>query len=148
MEISRNAKTKKPKGVAPAALHLCPACFMYFEGTKCPNCQEEKPAKPRAGLKEVDGRLIEVTGPVKMAERPIEERREMIDRINRAIDDSAIEEMAAIALELGRKPVWIYHQLNKNQSMVNVPLLYEIARVKKYKPGWAHFQAEKLKGRV
>jgi len=143
-------KRGKPKGDAVDSLKLCPACFLYFTGSRCDNCGTVRDKGQRRDLKEVDGRLVEVTGPVKIADREPEERREYVDRINSAVDRGAVADLLDIAKELGRRELWVYHRLNVDsegqpKKMVNQTLLYEIARIKGYRPGWAWFASKKLK---
>ena len=79
------------------------------------------------------------------------------------IDPGPVGELLRIAEELGRAPMWVYHFLTEKdeeiraeaKSMtvaeyrrmaraVNVPLLYEIARQKGYKPGWVWWKRKEI----
>jgi len=143
-------KRGKPKGEAIDSLKLCPECFLYFTGSICDNCGTKRQKGARKDLAEVDGRLVEITGPVKIGARPPEEQRHYADRINSAVDRGAVADLLDIAKEIGRRELWVYHRLNIDSNgeplkMVNQTLLYEIARIKGYKPGWAWYASKKLK---
>ncbi len=167
-------KRKKQKGVAAATLKLCPICFLYYEGDTCPNCGAGRDVKKQPKMEEIDGKLVEITGPVPLNDRDPEEKRDFIDRINGLIDEyntaaaegrilpGPVGELIKIASELGYSVMWVYHRLNKDikkeeseselfedeyepgKIAVNVPLLHEISRQKQYKPGWAYFKKKEL----
>ena len=152
-------KRKKQKGVAAATLKLCPVCFLYYEGETCPNCGAGRDVKKQPKMEEIDGKLIEITGPVPLNDRDPEEKRDFIDRINGLIDEyntaaaegkilpGPVGELLKIAQDLGYSVMWVYHKLNgENKQAVNVPLLHEISRNKGYKPGWAYFKKKELQG--
>jgi superfamily II DNA or RNA helicase len=145
-------------GVSVATLKLCGTCFLYYEGDICPNCGGVNKKKKRADIEEVEGRLVEVKGPVEFKKRPREEQREIQDRIGQLIeacqlqpdgqgmfkiDESAVSELLMIAESLGHDIMWVYHRVTQGVA-VNYPLLHAIARVKDYKPGWAYWQAKEL----
>jgi DNA repair protein RadD len=149
-------------GVSRATLRLCDKCFMYFEGDTCPNCGGQRQVKKRTDIEEVDGRLIEIKGPVDLRTRPIEDQREYEDKINELIercqlqpdgqglyriDESAVSELIMIAEGFGHQPMWVYHRVNANLHTVNVPLLHAIAKVKGYAPGWAWHKKKEIQGR-
>lgn len=162
------AKKRKKKGQHIDSIKLCQKCFMYYEGEKCPYCGYEKEKKTRSDLKEVDGRLIEVKGPIPLAERDSEEKQEYQDRINTAvdtcrnaeneIDSGAVGELLKIAEELGRRPMWVYWKLSSTyigkdgnevkRKTVNNPLLYEIARQKGYANGWCYYKRKEIKQKL
>lgn len=152
-------KRRKKKGVDAAALKLCPACFMYFEGATCDNCGAARMAKPRGQVQEVDGRLIEVKGPIKLEDRDPEDRREFQDKIGALIGEindhdgpgiasGPIGELLKIAAELGKNAMWVYWHLSWEMKAVNVPLLHEIRRQKEYKPGWIFLAKEQVEHRL
>jgi DNA repair protein RadD len=154
-------KKKRAKGESAAVMKLCPKCFLYYEGTgSCPNCGESAEAKKRKDLEEVDGRLVEIKGPVALKDRPYEERREFEDRIaadkaafaeaqeRGEIDYGPIEDLCKVADELGRSVMWVYHSLNAMEYAVNVPLLTAIKDVKGYKNGWVWFKRKELQSRA
>lgn len=157
----REKRTGGP-GVSVSTLHLCDVCFLYFEGDACPNCGGVRKVKHRQDIEEVDGRLIEVKGPIEFKSRSAGERREITDRINELIDacalkrdgmgfykidESAVSELLTLAESLGHNVMWIYHQVSADMLAVNWPLLYAIAKVKGYKRGWPYYQAEELEKR-
>ena len=92
--------------------------------------------------------LIEIAKPVKLNDRPMEERREYQDRINKAVQDAqdgeidaAVKDMIEMAKEFGYGIMWVYWRLTaKDAKAVNVPLLFAIERQKGYKKGWSHFK--------
>lgn len=158
---------RQPKGKHVDTLKLCPKCFLYYDGTSCPNCGEQKPTTPRKDLKEVDGYLVEVKGPIPLSDRAPEEKREIADKIGAAVDEfreaeatgqiapGAVGELLKIADDLGYSAMWVYHRLSDTyinkagdevkRLTVNSPLLYEIARQKGYKPGWAWMKKKELR---
>jgi superfamily II DNA or RNA helicase len=147
-------KQRAKPGESVDTLQLCPKCFLYFTGSKCPNCGGETVKKLRPEVQEVDGRLVEV-GALALNERPPEQRKEYQDRIAAAleacsvsIDAGAVGELLKIADELGRSPMWVYWELSKGKRAVNFPLLYEIARQKEYKKGWIWFKQKEIEGRL
>ena len=115
----------------------------------------------------VDVPLEERTGPTRFADLLPEEKRDVQDRIGRATEaalasDGAvlsgpIGELLAVAAELGRSPMWVYHWLTEKENAhralegkgarltVNAPLVHEIARQKGYKPGWAWFKIKEIR---
>jgi superfamily II DNA or RNA helicase len=148
-------------GVSVSTLRLCEKCFLYFRGDNCPNCGNERKVKKRSDIKEVDGRLVEINGPVTFTERPPEEQREIVDKINELcekckidpsdnvleIDLSAVSELITIAESLGHDTKWVYHTVSNGSMAINYPLLHAIATVKGYKPGWAYYQGQQLSKR-
>ena len=149
-------------GVSASTLHLCDVCFLYFEGDTCPNCGGIRKAKKRDDIQEIDGRLVEVKGPIEFKSRPRGEQREIVDRINELImacqlqpdggglykmDESAVSELLMIAESLGHDAMWVYHRVSADMLAINFPLLHAIAKVKGYKPGWAHYQGKELRKR-
>lgn len=144
---------------ADISLKMCPECFMYFSSGVCKNCGCEAEKRRQKELEEVEAELKEMT-PVKLAERPMEERREFVDAINNAAREfnealrdgnilpGPVGAMLAIAEKLDRNPLWVYHKLTEETRLsVNVSLLHEIGRQKNYKPGWARFQQRNLEKR-
>lgn len=162
-------KTGKKRGIDPAALRLCPRCFLYFITPPCPNCGSDA-LKPKKPMKEIDGRLVEIEGPVKLNDRPDEERREYVDRINAdvaayqeaertgEIDESAVADLLKAAEELGRGAMWVYWTLSSTyldkdgvrvpRKSVNSPLLYCLGRLKGYKQGWAWMKKDEIRKRI
>jgi len=161
-------KNKKFKGISPDTLKLCPKCFLYYEGTVCPNCGVNRDTKKRKPLKEIDGRLIEIEGPIKLADRDPEDKKEYADRITAdiekyreaetdgSIDLSAIEDLIKAGEDLGYNAMWVYHKLSAtytdkkgvevDRKTVNTPLLYAISKIKGYKSGWAWMKIKELRG--
>lgn len=151
------------KGVSASVLRICGKCFLYYEGDTCPHCGDAHRVKKRADMEEVEGRLIEVKGPIELKKRPAEEQREIQDNIGRLIeacqlqpggdgmyriDDSAVSELLMLAESLGyRDAMWVYHRVSAGMMAVNVPMLYAIERVKGYKQGWAWHKKKELQGR-
>lgn len=149
-------------GVSVSTLRLCDKCFLYYEGDTCPNCGGQRQAKKRADIEEVDGRLVEVKGPVDLRSRPVEEQREYEDKVNDLIercqlqpdgaglykiDESAVSELLMIAEGFGHPPMWVYHRVSVGHMAINVPLLHAIAKVKGYNPNWVWHKKKELRGR-
>lgn len=144
-------KQKAKKGEHEAVLKMCPNCFLYFEGTVCPYCGHSGHREKKYDEQVIDGRLVEV-GALPLKERPEEEQKTYEQRIALAceqfrIDGGAVAELLKIAEELNRSPMWVYHRLCevKDSKAVNVPLLYEIARIKGYAKGWVYFKMKELR---
>jgi superfamily II DNA or RNA helicase len=148
------------EGVSRSTLRLCDKCFLYYQGDTCPNCGGQRKAKKRPDLEEVDGRLVEIKGPIELKARPPEEQREITDRINELteacqlqpdgdgmykIDLEAVSELLMLAESLGYDDRWVYHRVSAGQHAVNHPLLHAIAKIKGRKPGWCYYQAKELK---
>ena len=141
---------------------LCPHLdFMYCPNPHCATCAsnpDKNVVDARQPMLVIDTNLIEVTPPVPMKERPIEEQREIQDRIGSAvlsyqkaeetgnIDPGAIGELIKIADSLGHHIMWVYHKFTPtNRKTINIPLLHEIARQKNYHGYWIKNQIEFLR---
>jgi superfamily II DNA or RNA helicase len=136
-------------------MRLCPELdYMYCDRPSCRGCPYGLAGggreRRRAELESEDATLTEVKSPVKLNMRPIDERRQYVDKINNLVtryhagESGPIAELLAIAESLGRHPMWVYRKLSEGGKMINVSLLHEIARIKGYKPGWVWFQKEKI----
>lgn len=148
-------KRKKIKLLEPElSLRLCTECFLYFEGAKCPNCGAEARKRQAKPIEIIDAELKELPA-IKFKDRPPEEKRELVDRINNAISEynnsdiinsGAVGDLLNIAEELGNSVMWVYWKLTQeSRKSINVSLLHEIARQKNYKAGWAWHQKNKIK---
>ncbi len=161
-------KRLKPSEVV---LRQCPHLdYQWCDKASCAGCRFLRPGEsdPRRGaLAVVDTKLEERKGPTKLNDLPPEEKREVQDRIGKATDEAfdeagavqpgPIGELLAVAKELGRAPMWVYHWLLEQENKkrkeegkaerltINAPLLYEIARQAGYKTGWAYFKMQDLK---
>jgi superfamily II DNA or RNA helicase len=147
---------KKPKGEVVASLKLCQKCFMYYPGTgSCPHCGTGREAK-KIKYEEIDGRLIEIKGPIKLNEREPEERREIQDTIGAIKDrvqagsilDQDVKKMLDIAKDIGRNFMWVYWTLSEGMSVVNIPVLHSIRRCAGYKHGWVYMQTKSIENRL
>jgi superfamily II DNA or RNA helicase len=141
-------------------LKLCPDCMLYYTGTSC-TCGHEHETKGRKELAEVSDIDLKEIKQIKLADRPPEEKREYIDRINtnafnfeqklreNIIDSEAVADMIKCADELGNSILWVYWKMVPEKRIsVNVMLLEEISRQKGYKTGWVHYQKEKIKNKI
>lgn len=148
-------------GVSVATLRLCGQCFLYYTEDICPNCGGVNKKKKRSDIEEIDGRLIEVKGPVELKKRPREEQREIQDNISRLIeacqlqedgngfykvDETAVSELLMLAESLGYDYMWVYQRVTMGMA-VNYPLLHAIAKVRNFKTGWVHYKGAKLQKR-
>jgi len=150
-------KRKKKKDPNLAYQKLCDTCFMYYEGTKCPNCGSTKKIKRKKNIETIDGNLIEAGNPIALKDRPRNEIREFQEHISRQvaefqreqdstgkIAEGPIGELLKVALELGNNPMWVYWRLCKDDISVNVPLLSELARQTGYKTGWVWYKKKEI----
>ena len=154
-------KRGRKKGIDPASLKLCSECFLYFVGNQCPNCGTERGKKPPKKYEEIDGRLIEIIGPVKLNDRPPEEKREFQDKYSELMEsitgadtdelmDKYVKELLKLAADAGLNAMSVYWRLSQGMRAVNVPVLHSIRRTKSYAPGWVYMQkkvVEKKLGR-
>lgn len=148
-------RRKKQKGVSVASLKICSECFLYFEGSKCPHCGTERGAKPEKKYQEIDGRLIEIKGPVAFFDREASERRQIQEKVDGLIaklkiemSDSGLAELLKQAEERGWNAMKIYWELSAGMMAVNVPLLHAIQRLRGYKSGWVWMQTKTIEKRL
>jgi superfamily II DNA or RNA helicase len=161
-------KRGREKGESVASLKLCTKCWLYYSGSSCDNCGADR-QKSDKKYQEIEGRLIEIKGPVKLNDRDPEDRREIQDKIGALIDKingesngsiprGPVSDLLKLAEDIGRNAMWVYWRLSKTyiddngveqeRKTVNLPLLHAIREIKGYKPGWVFMQkntiAEKL----
>ena len=140
-------------------LRCCPNLdYMYCDKPTCSGCQHNPGNKAdiRKPIVVIDTDLKEIVKPLKLNERPPEERREYQDRINQAIVDygngeleKAVADMILMSVEFGYGIMWVYWRLTSKESkLVNVPLLYEMERQKGYKKGWAYFKQKDVRNKL
>jgi superfamily II DNA or RNA helicase len=153
-------RRKKKKGISVASLKICQKCFLYFNGDKCPHCGTIKGTKPDKNYEEIDGRLVEMKGPIKLQDRPAEERREyqdkygeLIDKIKSASPDDQMDRYVKEILNMSEAAGYgnamaVYWKVSADMLVVNVPLLHSIRRVKGYKPGWIWMQKQSIENRL
>ncbi len=158
-------KRKKPKDAICRvdSVKNCPVCHcvMVDEQGKdveiCPFCGARKEINHRKDLQQIDGWLIPIDEPMKLHERPLENRREYEDLINSCrekfredwegsgtINEAAVKNLLDAAADLKRQSLWVYHFLNRPDLSVNYSLLAEIERIKEYKRGWAYYKRKEL----
>jgi len=155
-----NGHERRKKEPCEKSIKLCPwRDFMYCDKPSCVNCPYNKGnvTTVREALQTVDINLVEKEKPIAFTDRKPEEKREIIDRINNAIEQykqiklngglqfEPVNEMIKIADELNYNIMWVYKKFTENDKIINSPLLHEIARIKKYKKGWAYFKTQELK---
>lgn len=149
-------KNQRPKGEVVASLKLCNSCFMYYSGTgSCPHCGVGRDEKKPAGYEEIDGRLIEVKGPIKFFDREKIEQRQiqekvdgLIQRLKIELTDAGLSELLKQAEERGWNAMKIYWELSAGMMAVNVPLLHSIQRLRRYKTGWIWMQTKTIEKRL
>jgi superfamily II DNA or RNA helicase len=157
-QFNGTEKRGKRKSHDDITARLCPEIdFLYCEKRSCIGCEHYRGGPRGRESYEVDVELQETPAPVRMARRPFDEKRKFVDKIGQLVDDfwhgeaegeirpGPIGELLTVAAALGRQPMWVYHELTRDQIAVNIPLLHEIARQKKYKAGWVYFQIKQLK---
>ncbi|MCK4814820.1 hypothetical protein KA005_03545, partial [bacterium] len=149
-------KNKKSKGEVVASLKLCPDCGLYnaSSATICRHCGEAKEQK-KIRYEEIDGRLIEVKGPIKFFDREASERRQiqekvdgLIARLKIEMTDHGLAELLKQAEERGWNAMKIYWELSAGMMAVNVPLLHAICRIREYKRGWIWMQTNTIEKRL
>jgi superfamily II DNA or RNA helicase len=145
-------KRKKRKKDPTAILRLCPDLdYQYCDKPSCVGCEFNKGGRKERKVEQDENvKLVKVKN-VRLKDRPPEEKREFVDRISMAIEEykgtqdlDALRELLAIAAELGNPPLWVYNQICEGRITVNVPLLHAISKIKKYKPGWAWMQKNRI----
>lgn len=149
-------KRKKAPADPEIRLRLCPETFMYCDKPSCIGCEYNTTKRKTRAEAIVDCQLSEQEAPVPLQTRPVEEqavfRERLDDAIDRAraaiqdghIDAGAIGDLLTLARQIGRQPLWVYWRLSEGRLTANVPLLSEIARQEKYKPGWVYFARGKI----
>ena len=116
---------------------------------------------------------LEEKKPMKLADRPWDERREFQDKIGQAVMEyrqslelpegadpgdiqrlyragwEAVEKLLNIAAECGYSPLWVYNKLTSDSRLtINMPVLCLIQRIKGYKKGWLHFIKQQIERRA
>lgn len=116
-------------------------------------------------IKIINTNLIEAEKPTAFSSRPPEEQKEFTERIAQNIreyknnpDRGPVEKLLKIAEELNRSVLWVYHVLSESRvspngqqdknKAIDVQLLFMIARIKKYKSGWAYHTRKRLERRI
>jgi DNA repair protein RadD len=151
-----NQKRKKNKN--QLNVKLCPYLdFMYCDKPHCGSCSHN----PDHNVQDCRKPMIIIPTELKevehipLADMAAEDRREHQDKIGAAILDyknnntsGPIEELLNIADGCGYPAMWVYFKLtDENRKTINIPLLYAIAKIKNYKPGWAYMKIQELKRR-
>lgn len=159
-------KRKIPKPDPLRRQMLCPHVdMMYCMKSSCVGCKHNKDGvKSKKEMHIVEADFKKIEAPVKLNERPPEEKRDIQIQINQAVEatkgsvqSGPIGKLLDIAEELGRQPMWVYWKLSEGRISVNVPLLHEIGRQmnkrsggKSYKnvSGWAYYKGEEIKKKL
>jgi superfamily II DNA or RNA helicase len=147
-----NGREKRPRVKSPmVALKLCPELdFLYCDKPSCAGCEHNRSGRKERKLELVEGSLKEIKSPVKYTSMPPDQKLAYEARISEAVEGfarmrpGAVGDMLKIADELGKNPLWVYFKLSGKKSAVDVTLLHEIARLKKYKRGWVWFQKNRI----
>lgn len=152
-------KSKKKKGEVVASLKLCNKCYMYYPGASCPHCGTARGVK-EVKYEEIEGRLIEMKGPIKLQDRPTEERREYQDKFGNLIDkikgaetgdymDRYVKEILEMSEAAGfGNAMSVYWKVSGGMRVVNIPLLMSIRRCKDYKQGWIYMQKQAIEKKL
>jgi DNA repair protein RadD len=156
-----NGREKRARKLDPTIrLRLCPETAIYCERPSCVGCENNTTKRKTRAEAVVDCQLRELAPPVEMKVRPVEEQAVFRERLDAAmdragaalkrgeIDSGAVGELLALARQLDRQPLWIYHRLCTDRLTVCVPLLAEIARQESYKPYWVKFKADEIRARL
>jgi len=130
--------------------NYCPLCYAFIPSNTiiCPECGAEKKITPKKEKpqKHMDGDLIEI---VPLSEREGEDKKNTVDKINRALQDNDIIALAEIGRTITTEkklPFWIYYKMCTKEKIIDIPLLYRIQRQLKFKPGWVYYAKNRLKG--
>jgi superfamily II DNA or RNA helicase len=159
-------KRKRAPKTDEINLRLCPEIgYMYCTKPTCVGCEHNTTGRKSRAEEIVNCQLREVAPAVPLNKRPLEERAEYVDRI------AAAKQACKEGMEAGQIPrgpiadllnlydatgvknaaMKCYYEMNTLRYSVNVPLLAEIARCKKYKPYWVKMKTDdmrkKMKGR-
>ena len=142
---------------------LCPYLgFLYCDKPSCRGCEHNKDDVENARITQeiIDAELEEIK-PLKLQDRPPEERREFVDKINDLrreylegdrigqINSGIVGELLKTAKDLKRSEMWVYWYLSGDDRLsVNIPLLHEIARQKSYKPAWVFFKKTEIRKKL
>jgi hypothetical protein len=148
-------KKREKKDADALKFKLCPDTGLYCDRTSCVGCVHNKTQRRNRAQAVVDCAMGVVDSPIEIKKAPRSVVQELDERLNAAIDDARtgdmsqglVGEVLKIAELRGRSAMWCYHRLNANRHLVNVTLLHEIARQKKYKPGWAWMKKNELERR-
>jgi superfamily II DNA or RNA helicase len=142
---------------------LCPYIgFMYCSKQSCRGCEHNEAGVDDARKTQeiIDVKLEEIK-PLKLQDRPPEERREFVDKMNDLrreyleaektgeIKPGIIGELLKTAKDLKRSEMWVYWYLSGEERIsVNIPLLHEMARQLKYKPAWVFFKKTEIRKKL
>jgi superfamily II DNA or RNA helicase len=154
-------KRGEKKTASPAEVRRCP--YQAFEictkSIRCPQCERYVP-------QEKDGPVIVESIPLEERRQASEphiitpaEKREVQDDVLRyteiartaADDDSydkAVKALCDIAAWLGYNYFWVYHRICEKEFVVDVRLLFSIARAKGFKTAWVYYKRDELKARM
>jgi superfamily II DNA or RNA helicase len=146
-------KRKPRKEKDELIARLCPELdFMYCHKASCIGCEHNPNGRKSRREEMIDLDLIKVK-PIALKDRPREEKKEIVDRINLAIIEyektglapGPVGELLAVAKELRYSDMWVYRKLTRGKYLVNRSLLHEIGRQRGHKKGWAWFQAKRIR---
>lgn len=148
-------KRKKPPDDAVCkiiAAKKCPVCWDIIVNGVCRTCGTPYEMNSKKPLKQVDGWLVEITGPTTLKDRPTENQRHFVDMINNNVDAfrnewetyatinrQAVENLIEVSIELrwknGVKQVY-YKLVPETDMIINVSLIKVIADIKGYHHMW------------
>lgn len=125
----------------------CPECYSAFDPSecekiktedgytvkKCPYC-EYLIERKRAELVKVEADLTEIDQLILSDNAP-----ETLDQCEKPID------FLALAQKSGYKPMWAVYKMHSQGLLKSVEDLKTIGAILNYKPGWAYYQAKKMK---
>ena len=170
-----SGKQKRKRLKKPEVMRQCPYLdYLYCHKQTCNGCsslpQNALNFQKEQEQKIIDIQLEESKKPVKLMDRPFEERREYFDSINEQIGlyvvglaeskilPGPIDELLKIAKRLGRSSMWVYYTLNEKsctleekqnkRKAINIPLLHGIAKALDFKPGWVWYKKKELEKRM
>jgi len=137
---------------------LCPALdYLYCPRPTCTGCEHARGGRGRGDLEQVEAQLMEVGKPVKMADRPPQERRHFSRELDKSLEEfratrtngriptGPLSRLLQLARLVKLQPMWVYHRLAAQEP--DRALLEAIAGVKGYHPWWIDRKLEQLEER-
>jgi superfamily II DNA or RNA helicase len=151
--MAENVCASKNKRKAPHCVwnknRICKTPIYWFDRRHCGRENKEcfEAVKPEALDKErVQKEFKQMNMSIVSVNTQYEIKRDLLDGKMEKRDAAA--KLLECARVMGYHYMWVYWFINKDKNEVDKELLKEIAELKGYKPQWAFFQAQKIKGKL